>query len=163
VVNTWNKADSHAIKITVAKYKKQWRKLAYWTSFINIQTHDHFVVLLDFVFSVTAFSALMLLVRQKERHPACKNWVVGCWRGYLGWGADLHIAKQMPLPLTDSCLNKSRLVIPFLVLRFWYLITRVVPDKFQKSSKTIVRVCVWILSKTTRVSWHQKGETRKGK
>jgi len=32
-----------------------------------------------------------------------KNWVVGCWRGWLGWGADLHIALQMPLPLTISC------------------------------------------------------------
>ena len=31
-----------------------------------------------------AFSALMLLVGRQEGHPACKkNWVVGCWRGYL--------------------------------------------------------------------------------
>jgi len=28
------------------------------------------------------------------------------------------------------------------LLPFWYLLTRVVPDKFQKSSKTIVCVCV---------------------
>ena len=28
-------------------------------------------------------SALMLLVGWQEGHPACKNWVVGCWRGYL--------------------------------------------------------------------------------
>ena len=41
-----------------------------------------------------------------------KNWVVGCWHGYLGWGADLHIAKQMPLPLTISCSSKSKLVLP---------------------------------------------------
>jgi len=34
------------------------------------------------------------------------------------------------------------LVLTFLVLPFWYLLTRVVPDKFQKSSKTIVCVCV---------------------
>jgi len=38
-----------------------------------------------------------------------KNWVVGWWRGCLGWGADLHIAQQMPLPLTISCSSKSRL------------------------------------------------------
>jgi len=31
-----------------------------------------------------------------------KNWVVGCWRGYLGWDADLHIAQQMPLPVCHS-------------------------------------------------------------
>jgi len=45
----------------------------------------------------------------------------------------LHIAQQMPLPLTISCSSKSRLVLPF-----WYLLTRVVPDIFQKSSKMVV-------------------------
>ena len=53
---------------------------------------------------------------------------------------DLHIAQQMPLPLTISCSSKSRLVLTFLVLPFWYLLTWVVPDKFQKISKTIVCV-----------------------
>ena len=71
-----------------------------------------------------------------------KNWVVGCWRGYLGWDADLHIAQQMPLPLTISCSSKFRLVLTFLVLPFWYLLTRVIPDIFQKSSKMVVCVCV---------------------
>jgi len=73
-----------------------------------------------------------------------KNWVVGCRRGYLGWGADLHMAQQMPLPLTISCSSKSRLVLPSWFLPFWYLLTRVVPDKFQKSSKMVVCVCVCV-------------------
>jgi len=30
-----------------------------------------------------SFSALTLLVGRQEGHPACKNRVVGCWRGYL--------------------------------------------------------------------------------
>ena len=30
-----------------------------------------------------AFSALTLLVGRQERHPACKNWVMRYWRGYL--------------------------------------------------------------------------------
>jgi len=50
-----------------------------------------------------------------------KNWVVGCWHGCLGWGAPgavLHIALQMPLPLTISCSSKSRLVLTFLVFIF---------------------------------------------
>jgi len=68
--------------------------------------------------------------------------VVECWHGCLGWGADLHIAQQMPRPLTISCSSKSRLVLTFLVLPFWYLLTQVVQDKFQKSSKTVVCVCV---------------------
>ena len=46
----------------------------------------------------------------------------------------------MPLPLIISYSNKSRLVLPFLVLPFWYLLTRVVPDRFQQSSKTVVCV-----------------------
>ena len=36
-----------------------------------------------FLVSWNAFSALTLLVMRQEGHPACKNWVVGCWRGYL--------------------------------------------------------------------------------
>ena len=46
--------------------------------------------------------------------------MVGCWRGCLGWGADLHIAQQMPLPPTVYCSSKSRLVSTFLVLPFLY-------------------------------------------
>ena len=49
----------------------------------------------------------------------------------------MHIAQQMPLLLTISCSSKSRLVLPF-----WYLLTRVVPDIVQKSSKMVVCVCV---------------------
>jgi len=60
-----------------------------------------------------AFSALTLLVGRQEGHPACKKRVVGCWRGYLsGVRSDLHMTKQMPLPLTMSCSSKSRLVLP---------------------------------------------------
>ena len=34
------------------------------------------------------------------------------------------------------------MVLPFLVLPFWYLLTRMDLNKFQKSSKTIVCMCV---------------------
>jgi len=85
------------------------------------------------------------------------RWVVGCWRGCLGWGADLHIAQQMPLPLTIFCSSKSRLVLPFLVLPFWYLLTRVVPDRFQQSSKNgCVCVCVRYLC-FDAIGWAQEG------
>jgi len=59
--------------------------------------------------------------------------------------------QQVPLPLTISCSSKSRLVIPSSFLPFWYLLTRVVPDKFQKSSKTTVCVCVCVLDFDHRV------------
>jgi len=56
-------------------------------------------------FILVAFSALTLLVGRQEGHPACKEQsgggagVVIC----LEWGADLHMAQLMPLPLTVSC------------------------------------------------------------
>ena len=51
----------------------------------------------------------------------------------------MHIAQQMPLPLTISCSSKSRLVLTFLVLPFWYLLTRVV-----HSRRAVKRLCVCV-------------------
>jgi len=76
--------------------------------------------------SKAALSALMLLVGRQEGHPACKKtewWGAGmviC----LEQGADLHIAQWIPLPLLSLASVKSR-----LVLLFWYLFVRFVPDK----------------------------------
>jgi len=51
----------------------------------------------------SAFSALTLLVGRQEGHPACKNWVVGCWRGYLS-GERCRLAYG-PADATDThCL-----------------------------------------------------------
>jgi len=84
---------------------------------------------------------LTLLVGQQEGHPACKK-LSGEMLAWLSrMRCRLAMAQQMPLPQTISCSSKSRLVLPFVVLPCWYLLTRVVPDKFQKSSKTIVCVC----------------------
>jgi len=38
-----------------------------------------------------ALSALTLLVGRQKGHPACKNWVFGCWRGIL-FGARCRLA-----------------------------------------------------------------------
>jgi len=60
----------------------------------------------------------MLLVGRQEGHPACKNRVLGCWRGCLFGlerGADLHMAQLMPLPLTVSCFSKIQISFTFLV------------------------------------------------
>jgi len=51
--------------------------------------------------------ALMLLGGWPERLLACKNWVVGCWHGYLfGKGAHLHMAQLISLPLIVYCFSK---------------------------------------------------------
>jgi len=80
----------------------------------------------------------MLLVGRQEGHPACKKtewWdavVVMC----LGQGADLHMTKLMPLPLTISCSTESRLVLPF-----WCQLTWVVLDKIQEGRIMVLCVC----------------------
>ena len=40
-----------------------------------------------------------------------KNWVVGCWGEVvcLEWGADLHVAQLMPLPLAVSYFSKVQI------------------------------------------------------
>jgi len=74
----------------------------------------------------SAFSALMLLVGQQEGHPACKNWVVRYWHGYLsGEGAnDLHMVQLMPMPPIISCFIKIQNGLPF-----WCWLTKVVLEK----------------------------------
>jgi len=60
-----------------------------------------------------AFSALTQMVGRQEGHPACKNLSGGVLAWYLSWvRSDLHMAQQMPLPLTISCSSKSRLALP---------------------------------------------------
>ena len=69
-----------------------------------------------FVF-IFPFSALMLLLGSKKGIRPVKNWgwgagVVICLEKR---GADLHMAQQMPLPLTVSCFSKLQIGFTFLV------------------------------------------------
>jgi len=52
----------------------------------------------------SAFSALSLLVGRQEGHPVCKNWVVGCWRGYLS-GARCILAYGPADATATHCLT----------------------------------------------------------
>jgi len=85
-----------------------------------------------------AFSALTLLVKRQEGHPACKKperWGAGmviC----LERRADLHMAQLMPLPLTVSCFSKIQIGFTFLVPAY--------PSSPGK--KAVIRVCVYVLS-----------------
>ena len=59
-----------------------------------------------------AFSALTLLVGRQEGHPACKNWVVRYWHGYLSearckWFAYGPAGIWHPV---ISCSSKIRMV-----------------------------------------------------
>jgi len=60
---------------------------------------------------------LTLLVGRQEGHPACKKpewWGAGVVIS-LERGADLHMARLMPLPLTVSCFSKIQIGFTFLV------------------------------------------------
>jgi len=86
--------------------------------------------------TISAFSALTLLVGWQEGHPACKKtewWDAGmviC----LKRGADLHMAQLMPLPLTISYFSKIQIYFTFLV-----------PAHPGSPGKTGVCVCVFII------------------
>jgi len=73
-----------------------------------------------------------------RRHPACKNWVVGCWRGYLSGGADLHMAQLMPLPLTVSCFSKIQIGFTFPVPAH--------PGRPGQRAVKLVYVCMYVES-----------------
>ena len=64
--------------------------------------------------------------------------VLSCWKMYRLSNSRLQIGKEM----ASIVSSKSRLVLTFLVLPFWYLLTRVDLDIFQTSSKMVVCVCV---------------------
>jgi len=76
-------------------------------------------------------SALTLLVGRQEEHPACKNWVMRCWCGYLSgvmcrlfaFGPADATAYQNQYEISLASF-KSRLVLPF-----WYRLTQVVLEK----------------------------------
>ena len=53
--------------------------------------------------SDSAFSALTLSVGRQEGHPACRNWVMGCWRGYLS-GARCRLAYGPADATATDCL-----------------------------------------------------------
>ena len=78
------------------------------------------------VYMMCAFSALTLLAGWQEGYPACKNWVVRCWCGYLS-GTRCRLAYGPADATATHCLFAS--VKSSLVLPVWYWLTRVVLEK----------------------------------
>jgi len=58
----------------------------------------------------------------------------------LEQGADLRMAQLMPLLLTVSCFSKIQ-----IGLRFWYRLTRVVPENGPLNVCVCVCVCVFVI------------------
>ena len=70
-----------------------------------------------------------------------KNWVVGCWHGYLS-GSRCRLAYEPADATATHCLLKSR---SRLVLLFWYWLTWVVRDK---GVCVCVRACMCVCMMT---------------
>jgi len=76
---------------------------------------------------INAFTALILLIGWQEGHPACKNWVVGCWHGYKSVWSEVQTCIW---PSWCYCHSLSLVSVKsWLVLPFWYRLTWVVPEK----------------------------------
>ena len=76
------------------------------------------------------FSALTLLLGRPEEHPACKNWVMRCWCGYLS-GARCRLFAYGPANAT-AVSKVHHLCLPYLnpdILPFWYWLTQVVLER----------------------------------
>ena len=61
------------------KVSKHWR----WMRLSGNNSLSLAQFLLQLNMKLYAFSALTLLVGRQEEHPACKNWLMRCWCGYL--------------------------------------------------------------------------------
>ena len=72
------------------------------------------VQIFNFRQSYTAMLWHCWLGGRKGTRPV-KNWVVGCWHGYLSGELQLYKAQLMPLPLTVSCFSKIQIGFTFLV------------------------------------------------
>jgi len=65
-----------------------------------------------------AFSALTLLVGHQEEHPACKNWLMGCWCGYLSG----VMCRLFAYGLADAtAISKLYHLLPYLNPDWFYL------------------------------------------
>jgi len=92
----------------------------------NVEDKPMLIQLLVFY---CAFSALTLLVERQEGHPACKNWVVRYWHGYL-------------------LLHKIQNGLPL-----WCWLTQVVLANTHTHTTVLLLVCN--MSGSTRVSRYQ--------
>jgi len=75
--------ECHLAALTAAD-RVTWAKArnAYFTHGVNRSSLDA-IEKVSLFSHIYVFSAWMLLVGQQEGHPACKNWVVGCWHGCM--------------------------------------------------------------------------------
>jgi len=110
--------------------------------FVNVTTSARRLLLWQFL------DAVGWELGRQEGHPACKKLSGGMLAWLCAWGADLHIAQQMPLTPTISCSSKSRLVLP----SWFYLSGTCWPGWTRTYSRPAVkRLCVCVCCVRTYV------------
>ena len=72
----------------------------------------------DAKFLPFAFSGLTVLVGRQEEHPACKNWVMRCWCGYLS-GVRCRLFAYGPADATAT--PKPHHLLPYINSVWLYL------------------------------------------
>ena len=80
-----------------------------------------------FYFTFSCFSALTLLVWHQEEHPACTNWVMRCWCGYLSGARCRLLAAYGPADAT--AVTKPN-----------HLLSHLNPDWFYRSGTGLPRL-----------------------
>ena len=89
-----------------------------------------------------SFSDLTLLVGRQEGHPACNKLSGGVLAWLFVWSVDLHMAQQMPLPLTVSCFSKIQTGFTFLL-------------PAHKDKEPLNGLCVCVLYLCVRITVHR--------
>jgi len=75
---------------------------------------------------------------RKGIRPVKTEWLGAGMVICLERGADLHMARLMPLPLTTSCFSKIQIGFTFLVLA----------DPVSPGQRAVKEVCVYLLLQT---------------
>jgi len=96
---------------------------------------------------------LTLLVGHHEEHPACKNWVFGCWCGYLS-GVSCRLFAYGPADATASLHPKTHHLLPQLNPDCFYLSGTGLPRLSWKEAKRLLNGCstssslssLWLIS-----------------
>jgi len=110
----------HAAQLQINKAINQTKiaKQRHYPKLIST-TRSHLTNLYYMHTTHTAFSALPSVLwccwlGIKKGIRACKNWVVGCWHGYLS-AARCRLIQLMQVPFTVSCFSKIQIAFSFLL------------------------------------------------
>jgi len=88
--------------------------------------------------TTTASIAFSALIGRQEEHPACKHWVVRCWRGYLSGVRCKRSATDATATPSSLASLKSR-----LVWHFWCQLTQIVLRPLNRCLSVYYCYCYW--------------------